>query len=247
MSELKNAVSSELAKLSSLRSTWIFSILLTGSLYGPPVLILLLSNDNQIGLKWSDLLVGHLIFLMIAIIFGAMLENTTPHAFLTQKRRSSWLVARAIVISGFIAANFVVGSALSILVTYVLPRGHFENVGIHWFFSFLVAAPLFAVMSLGLAAVVRNRVAAIGIPLVWLLVIEPLIYTAQSALSALKPVVKVLPGRAPEQFNYYFDAVRIHIPTDQFPAPALSAAVVVACAAVLFGLGLWANHARDTK
>ena len=65
------AISSEITKLLSLRSTWIYVILFTGSIYGPTTLYMLFNDSPQIDADWPDLLIGGMIFLMIACVFGA--------------------------------------------------------------------------------------------------------------------------------------------------------------------------------
>ena len=94
-----NALRSELIKLSSLRSSLIYFILLTGSLYGPIVLQGLLDSTMDMSLTWTALLSGGIIFQVLAVIYGAFSAssdlNNRLHgqAFLTQPNRWNWLVA----------------------------------------------------------------------------------------------------------------------------------------------------------
>ena len=63
-----NVVRSEIAKLTSLRSTWVYAILLVGSIAGPVVLMGLFASDSTTDFYWNDLLIAGDLFQMHAII-----------------------------------------------------------------------------------------------------------------------------------------------------------------------------------
>lgn len=69
MTAFSNALRSEWTKMASLRSTWIFAVLLAGSVVGPVVLIGLFMGEAT-SVDWSRLLVGSGIFSMIAVAFA---------------------------------------------------------------------------------------------------------------------------------------------------------------------------------
>lgn len=243
------AISSEITKLLSLRSTWIYVILFTGSIYGPTTLYMLFNDSPQIDADWPDLLIGGMIFLMIACVFGASTtggdinNHMTAHSFLTQKSRSSWLLARALVVAAFTELNFLLGAALSWLVATVTPAGHFtgENSLVLW--GYVVAAPALAVMTVGIAALLRNRVGAIALPLVWMLVVEGLLYAGSEKTPFLKTLYQLSPGNRVQDMQSWV------VSTDHagMASPTSGFVVLIAWMVVLLALGLYSNKVRDVK
>ncbi|WP_408925264.1 ABC transporter permease [Corynebacterium sp. YSMAA1_1_F7] len=243
------AISSEVTKLLSLRSTWIYVILFTGSLYGPVTLYLLFSDAEGLYLNWPDLLIGGMIFLMISIIFGAsttggdISNRMTAHAFLTQKGRSAWLLARALVAAVFVELNYILGLALSWVVVTVFPAGHFTGEDQLLMWGYAVAAPAFAVMAVGIAALLRNRVGAIALPLVWMLVVEGLLYAGSEKISFLKTLYHLSPGSRVQDMQAW-----IYTPDhSDMVSPGFGFAVMIAWMVVLLALGLYSNKVRDVK
>lgn len=243
------AISSEVTKLLSLRSTWIYVILFTGSLYGPVTLYMLFSDAEGFDANWPDLLIGGMIFLMISIIFGAsttggdISNRMTAHAFLTQKGRSAWLLARALVAAVFVELNYILGLALSWVVVTVFPVGNFTGEDQLLMWGYAVAAPAFAVMAVGIAALLRNRVGAIALPLVWMLVVEGLLYAAGDKISFLKTLYNLSPGSRVQDMQTWIYA-QDH--TDMV-SPGFGFAVMIAWMVALLVLGLYSNKTRDVK
>lgn len=243
------AISSEVTKLLSLRSTWIYVILFTGSIYGPTTLYMLFNDSPRLDGGWPDLLFGGMIFLMIAIIFGAsttggdISNHMTAHAFLTQKHRSSWLLARALVAAVFVELNYILGVALSWAVLNVFPAGHFTGEDQLLLWGYAVGAPAFAVMAVGIAALLRNRVGAIALPLVWMLVVEGLLYAAGEKISFLKTLYNLSPGSRVQDMQTWIYA-QDH--TDMV-SPGFGFAVMIAWMVALLVLGLYSNKTRDVK
>lgn len=243
------AISSEVTKLLSLRSTWIYVILFTGSIYGPTTLYMLFNDSSRLDGGWPELLFGGMIFLMIAIIFGAsttggdISNHMTAHAFLTQKSRSSWLLARALVAAVFVELNYILGVALSWAVFNVFPAGHFTGEGQLLVWGYAVGAPAFAVMAVGIAALLRNRVGAIALPLVWMLVIEGLLAMGGQKIPFLKTLYHLSPGsRVPDMQSWV-------VSTDHagMASPTSGFIVLIAWMVVLLALGLYSNKTRDVK
>ena len=91
-----NVVRSEIAKLTSLRSTWVYAILLVGSIAGPVVLMGLFASDSTTDFYWNDLLIAGDLFQMLAIIYAAastsrdLAHGMHGQAFLTQPQRWNW-------------------------------------------------------------------------------------------------------------------------------------------------------------
>ena len=94
-----NALRSEWTKLASLRGTWVYVVLLVGSIAGP-MAAFSMAADAGATADWELLLLGTVIFNMIVIAFGGSTlageynDQMNAHAFLTQDRRSLWLSAR---------------------------------------------------------------------------------------------------------------------------------------------------------
>lgn len=243
------AISSEVTKLLSLRSTWIYVILFTGSLYGPVTLYMLFSDAERFDANWPDLLIGGMIFLMISIIFGAsttggdISNRMTAHAFLTQKGRSAWLLARALVAAVFVELNYILGLALSWVVVTVFPAGNFTGEDQLLMWGYAVAAPAFAVMAVGIAALLRNRVGAIALPLVWMLVVEGLLYMGGEKIPFLKTLYNLSPGSRVQEMQAWI-YTQDH---SDMVSPGFGFAVMIAWMVVLLALGLYSNKARDVK
>ncbi|MGJ4071086.1 ABC transporter permease [Corynebacterium macclintockiae] len=243
------AISSEVTKLLSLRSTWIYVILFTGSLYGPVTLYMLFSDAERFDANWPDLLIGGMIFLMISIIFGAsttggdISNRMTAHAFLTQKGRSAWLLARALVAAVFVELNYILGLALSWVVVTVFPAGNFTGEDQLLMWGYAVAAPAFAVMAVGIAALLRNRVGAIALPLVWMLVVEGLLYMGGEKIPFLKTLYNLSPGSRVQEMQAWI-YTQDH---SDMVSPGFGFAVMIAWMVVLLALGLYSNKVRDVK
>lgn len=243
------AISSEVTKLLSLRSTWIYVILFTGSLYGPVTLYMLFSDAERFDANWPDLLIGGMIFLMISIIFGAsttggdISNRMTAHAFLTQKGRSAWLLARALVAAVFVELNYILGLTLSWVVVTVFPAGNFTGEDQLLMWGYAVAAPAFAVMAVGIAALLRNRVGAIALPLVWMLVVEGLLYMGGEKIPFLKTLYNLSPGSRVQEMQAWI-YTQDH---SDMVSPGFGFAVMIAWMVVLLALGLYSNKVRDVK
>ncbi|MDC7103005.1 ABC transporter permease [Corynebacterium falsenii] len=243
-----NALRSEITKLTSVRSTWIYLILLTGALYGPVVLLGVFGEaSNGPARGWGSLLQGAQIFQMIAIIMAGswvgsdIKHNMNAHAFLTQPRRSNWLVAKMVVAGLFTFSAFVVGCALAWVAATVVGIDVDAGEGLGFLTTAAIGYPLWAVATVGLAALVRSQVAAISLPLVWILVLEPLINKGAESVSAIRPLATILPNSTMVNISYdnaVFDHASLGV---------AGIVVLLAWLGALIGIGLWANASRDVR
>lgn len=195
-----NALRSEVIKQATLRSTAVYFVLLIGSLFGPVVLLGLIDSDHyRLGepQPWGMLLDGFLIFAAIAIAFAAsrttsdIKNHMTAQSFLTQPGRWQSLVAKFVVLLGFVVVSFAVGAFL-IVVSVMAFGGRVSGENLAPLVAALAMAVTVAAVGIGFGALVRNAIAAVALPLVWLLIGETLVQAASSQYSVLEPAGKVL-------------------------------------------------------
>lgn len=259
MASFTSALRSEWTKLASLRSTWIYAMLLSGSMFGPVILMGMLADSGTM-LDWAMLTIGTMIFVMIAIAFaGATLageynDQMHAHAFLTQDRRSLWLIARGLLTVVFLAVCWAFGVGIAYLATAISPRVSFIGGSFDDFISAILNFGVFSVIAMSLGVLTRSRVAAVAVPLVWLLVVEKLLVLATSATAFALPFWLAAPGErisqlAPQLVSGVADpeapGIGYNPDTSQpvwFNAIVLVAWVVVAIAAAHF-----VNAKRDVK
>ncbi|AER68424.1 ABC transporter permease [Corynebacterium pseudotuberculosis] len=251
-----NALRSEITKLLTLRSTWVWAILLTGSLYGPVVLIGLFSGEAS-DYDWGFALPGAMIFVMLAVSFSASAmagefnDRMHAQAFLTQPRRSLWFNARTLVISGFLLINYLVGVGLIYLVFLVFPKITLVNEKTVLILVDGVLFLVFSFIAIGVAALTRNRVAAMAVPLAWFLAIERLITVAASQIAAFMPLWLVTAGERVSQLAKYRkdNAEFSSIGWDFMDVQPLgyNIGIIVAWTVVSLLLGLWINAKRDVR
>lgn len=196
-----HAFKSEFRKITSLRSTAIWAVLMTGCLYGIVVLQGLFTAEKA-ELNWSGLLNGSLIFVILAIVFGAgstageMGNHMQAHAFLTQKSRWHWLASRFIITALFVVAMFALGVALAYVVTLILPKLGFHGGDFTQIWATAIFLAGYALIAASLAVITRSRVAGLALPLVWFLVIENLLYAVGGTIAIAKKFYEWSPGHA---------------------------------------------------
>lgn len=200
MQDIARATKSELRKVLSLRSSLVYAILLIGSISGPIVLVGLFGDKAE--LDWASLITAVVLFQMITIIFAAASTSAQyashmhAHAFLANKRRSSWLIGRGIVVAGYVLVTFLIGVAFAYIAAKVLPNAELIDSSMAPVWLSMIGVVLLAVLAVGIAGIVRNRVLAVGLPLVWLLVLEGLIAMGAMQVKALEGLPNWLPGGA---------------------------------------------------
>ncbi|MHC9572452.1 ABC transporter permease [Corynebacterium diphtheriae] len=184
-----NALKSEWTKLMSLRSTAVYFILITGALYGPMVLLVGLA-DTSSGVDWSSLLVGWGIAVAISTAFagasvaGELDDHMHAHAYLTQNSRSTWIAAKSVVYTVFLAITFAIGIGLAVAVAQVFPDSSFSGGETTDLFIALFHAIIFGSFAFAIGMLTRSKVAAVAFPLAWMLVIDQLIPLAASKIEA---------------------------------------------------------------
>lgn len=242
---LVNALRAESTKLLSLRSTLVYAVLLTGSLFGPVTLIALFGDRPQ--LDWTTVLTGFQIFQLIAVIFAAattagdIRNHMHAQAFLTQAGRWQWVAAKITVTAVLTAVTFVLGTVLAVAVGAVLGGTLDLGADAHVPVVALVSTVLFAAMSVGLACVIRSQVASVAVPVAWLLVIDGMIGFAADSIEFFRPLAAIAPVQRMNQVYYGEDSLDLGIST------VVCYLVIVAWFAVLTAVGLWRNHRADVR
>ena len=105
----------------------------------------------------------------------------------------------------------------------------------------LIGYPLYAVAAVGLAALVRSQIAAVGLPIVWMLIVEQLLASAAMIYEFLRPVAQLLPNTTFESLTTGFAFY------DYIHTGWAGAAVLIGWLVVLCGLGFLANQKLDVK
>ena len=100
-----------------------------------------------------------------------------------------------------------------------------------------------ALAALGIAALLRNRVGAIALPLVWMLVVEGLLYAGSEKIPFLKTLYQLSPGNRVQDMQSWV------VSTDHagMASPTSGFIVLIAWMVVLLALGLYSNKVRDVK
>lgn len=245
MTSLLNSLRSETTKLFSMRSTLVYAILLAGSLFGPVTLMGLFGDRPDF--DWSTITFGYQIFLLIAVVFAAattagdIRNHMHAQAFLTQRGRWEWVVAKMLTTAVFIAVLYLVGTALSLGVAAVLGSGTDLGTGLSMFYVPLVGSVIFSAMTVGLACVIRSQVAAVAVPVAWVLLIDSMLGFAAEQIEAFRPLAAIAPVQRQDQLISGADPLGLGIST------VVCYLIIVAWFLVLAGLGLWRNSSADVR
>lgn len=245
MTSLLHSLRSETTKLFSMRSTLVYAILLAGSLFGPVTLMGLFGDRPDF--DWSTITFGYQIFLLIAVVFAAattagdIRNHMHAQAFLTQRGRWEWVVAKMLTTAVFIAALYVVGTALSLGVAAVLGSGTDLGSGLSMFYVPLIGSVIFSAMTVGLACVIRSQVAAVAVPVAWVLLIDSMLGFAAEQIEAFRPLAAIAPVQRQDQLISGADPLGLGIST------VVCYLIIVAWFLVLVGLGLWRNSSSDVR
>ncbi|WP_145943779.1 MULTISPECIES: ABC transporter permease [Corynebacterium] len=245
MTSLLNSLRSETTKLFSMRSTLVYAILLAGSLFGPVTLMGLFGDRPDF--DWSTITFGYQIFLLIAVVFAAattagdIRNHMHAQAFLTQRGRWEWVVAKMLTTAVFIAVLYLVGTALSLGVAAVLGSGTDLGTGLSMFYVPLIGSVIFSAMTVGLACVIRSQVAAVAVPVAWVLLIDSMLGFAAEQIEAFRPLAAIAPVQRQDQLISGADPLGLGIST------VVCYLIIVAWFLVLAGLGLWRNSSADVR
>ena len=243
---MARAVKAELLKFATTRAIY---GLLAGELG-----VVLLTTGSTVASADSTSLSGDLhrqvFFLLVSInvgIFSLIVgmravtdeyrHSTIAHAFLADPQRRRTMLAKATA-SGLVAAGLAVVAA-GAMVALALPLASakggalvFSRTDVAASAGFVAANALWAIMGVGVAAVVRHQVAAIVGGVVWILVMENL------GSGFLGEAGRYLPGQAAYALGQAVGAATA--------LPVASAALVLGLyATAAFGAGLFFTRRRD--
>ncbi len=242
---LTNALRAETTKLFSVRSSLVYAILLTGSLFGPVTLVALFGDHPE--LDWSTVLFGLQIFQLIAVIFAAattagdIRNHMHAQAFLTEAGRWQWVAAKITVTAVFTAILYVLGTVLAIGLGAAFGGTLSLGTDTHILLVGGVSSVLFAAMSVGLACVIRSQVASVAVPVAWMLVIDGMLGLAAERIEFFRPFAAIAPVQRMNQLFYGEDPLGFGIST------AVCYLIIVAWFAALSACGLWRNHRVDVR
>lgn len=248
---LINSLRAEVTKLLSLRSTLVYAILLTGSLYGPVTLVVLFGEDN-VGLDWPTMVFGYPIFQLIAIIFAASFtagdirNHLHAEAFLTQAGRWQWVIAKIIVTSVLTTVLYLVGVLLSLGLGAALGGNLILGADQQYFYVSLIGSVLFAAMTVGLSCLIRGQVASVAVPVTWVLVLDGMIGLAAEHLDFLRPLAAIAPNQRLNQLliggtGPDADPLGLGLGT------AVCYLILIGWFVVLTAVGLWRNQRTDVR
>lgn len=246
MSSYLNALRAETTKLFSARSTIIYAILLAGSLFGPVTLVGLF-GESGVTMDWVTVMFGYPIFQLITVIFAAaatagdIRNHMHAQAFLTQSARWHWVVAKMMVTAVFIAVLYLVGTALALGVGAVFGATLSLGTGQTAFYVPLVVSVLFAMMTVGLACVIKSQVAAVAVPVAWILLIDGMVGFAAEQFEFFRPLAAIAPAQRQEQLITGADPLGLGLGT------VACYAIIVGWLVVLAVLGIWRNQRSDVQ
>lgn len=260
MTSFINAIRSEWTKVSTLRSTWVTAILLVGSLAGPVFLMGLFSQPGS-EINNEMLTIGSMIFLLIAIAFagstvaGEYNDHMHAHAFLSQDRRSLWLIARTLVVLAFLLVTAAIGIGLASVIALVMPNFTYVGGPLEPIWRLGLSVVIFALIAIAISVLTRSRVAAVAIPLVWIVVVENLLGLAAYSTKVARFVWFLAPferisqvtGGSPGVFGVPMPVMREGWEAGALQPMWFNVAVLVLWIALTFAASLWSNARRDVK
>lgn len=177
------AIRAEGRRLLSVRSTAVFASLLIGCCFGPIIVMGLIYDPAYRGpIDAGDLGKCASIFHVVAVVFTGTYTATEIRSgspaisFLTQRHRVASLAAQYSVTSSFLILTYVVGMGLALVAALFYPDG-LAISGRGWTYLALygVLTLLWSVMATSLAVITRSVVAAVAVPITWMLLIEQLV------------------------------------------------------------------------
>lgn len=234
MQQFTNALKAEWTKMSSLRSLWSYAIIFLLIYLLPVCFMAILDMDERVGL-FTILTTGNL-FLLVAVVYvgnsvaAEISQAMYAHAFLTQDRRSTWLLARATVIAGFLTACYVLGFLLALLVAQLSPHLYIDDVDTVAIFRPWVTILVYSAIALLCAVLNGSRALALGLPLAMMFIIENVITAAALRYQVLEFLQYLMPS---------YSLARL----DTVAGVLGAIAWIVGCLA----LALWRNARRDLR
>src|SRR5699024_12210079 len=133
-----------------------------------------------------------------------IITKMQSQTFLTQQSRWIWIAARGVVASFFVLFTLALAMALTVLMIVIWPGATFVGEQNNTVWSLLIGGQAFTLLAMGTAALLRSRVAGIGVPLVWMLVVEPLISLGGGKFDILKKISDVMPAGTITEIQRYY-------------------------------------------
>lgn len=174
-----NAVRSEFTKLVSLRSTWMFSLLLLAFTVLPAIVIPLFSDREQY--TWDEVTAAIFVVIALAITFtGSKFAddystNVHVYSILTQKTRNNRLVAKGIVMFVFLAILVAIGLGVSVLLVKLNPSTTFVPDKAGPLYANLMVLVFYGVVASFCAVLTRSKAATVSIPIIWMFIVDSLL------------------------------------------------------------------------
>src|SRR5699024_4972679 len=177
---MTRALTAEVRRLLTVRSTGIFAALLIGCCVGPIVLMGIVYDPAYRGpIDAGDLGKCVSIFHVLALVFAGTHTATeinagsTALSFLTQKSRWASLAAQAAVQWAFLAFAYVVGIGLALVAARFYPDGlAMSPRGWAYLAAYLLVVLLWVTMATALAVLTRSVAVSVAAPITWMLLIE---------------------------------------------------------------------------
>lgn len=238
------ALHSEIIKHFSVVSTYVYIVLIAGCVAGPTWLNYLLDGDMT-GTEWQLLTSMVPITIMIAVIFGAsslgndQTNRMDAHAYGALRNRSQFLLAKSLVVAVLIFGSTLIGylgaAAGQLIAGNDIPTApHAAQI---WLF--LLGPALFALLSIGITALTHSKVAAMGIIIAWMLVLENLI--AYAPFDWCTKIARFFPF-----MNWSAIVLDQAIPGANF-STSESIGIVLIWIVAFFGIGWAVLQRRDVK
>lgn len=178
-------------RLLSIRSTWVYFLLLIGLFVSPVILVVLvLGGDATRPLQANDLVTCADLFHVIAIIFsGATVATEIRHGaltvnFLTQRGRWRSMVSGCLIGASFVTLTYSIGVLLALVIGEFYPKGvEIDTRGFQFLVVELLVILVWCLVAGSLAILTRSVAASVAIPLIWILLIENLLAAIPSIQS----------------------------------------------------------------
>lgn len=253
MQHFAHAVRSETTKLLSLRSTFIYAILLTGSLYGPVFLIGLFSTSTYT-VHWGNAVEASFIFTILTAAFAANLTGGSlshklhAQVFLTQPSRNLWISAQLLVSIAFITVCWFVGIAVCFLEGLVMPKMVVGNAEFKVMLAHGALVLVTAFVAHGITVLTRSRIFGVIIPAAWMFIIEQLLAVAAPLVSVAGWAVLIGPVARAMQLSgmSYYDP-EVSWAYDHTQPTWFNVLVMVAWGVLGIAMALVFNRRRDVR
>lgn len=243
-----NALKAETLRLLSLRSTLIYAILLTGSLYGPVVILVFGNSKGKFPVDLYDFNYFFVIFTIVAIAFAGAASATeirygsTSISFMTQRKRWYSYYARAIAVCVFLIINFLVGIGIALIIPNLFGYGITGAENTTGYFSMQLGfVGVWAIITVGIAYLSKSTVLSVTLPLAWLLIVENL-----AALIPIKMVQELMDVAPLHAFGHLLKSFYPDGTEQMFPMTHSATTYFIALMAVPVFFAAWGllNHTR---